>query len=195
MDKVTVIFTGRSGSGKGTQAKCLVDYLKEVSDRPTVYFETGPLFRAFAKNEGYTQSLLKRVIDTGGLAPSFIAVYFWSTYFVERMREDCHLVMDGAPRLSSEGEMLENALAFYGRSPDVMHIDISRDEAFARMSSRGREDDKDPDYINKRLDWYDKDVVPLIEFFKKHKSIRYHRVDGERDVDAIQAEIRAILSL
>ena len=68
------IFFGISGSGKGTQAKLLIDYLKKMDPaHETMYIETGARIREFiADNAGYTRDVVKEIIDRGGLLPEFI---------------------------------------------------------------------------------------------------------------------------
>lgn len=55
MTPQTFIFFGPSGSGKGTQARLLIEYLeKKDPERKTVYIETGRRFRDFITEASYT---------------------------------------------------------------------------------------------------------------------------------------------
>jgi len=63
MDPQAFIFFGRSGSGKGTQAKLLVEALKEKTGREVLYVETGQRFREFKTGETLSSELTKEVIE------------------------------------------------------------------------------------------------------------------------------------
>ena len=59
MNPQTFVFIGRSGCGKGTQAKLLQDVLKEKNpDQEIFYIETGANFRKFLGEEKQVGLLL-----------------------------------------------------------------------------------------------------------------------------------------
>ncbi len=102
----TFVFIGRSGCGKGTQAKLLMEHLKQVEpERAVYYLETGAKFREFL-DKGYPSSeLARRRMDAGERQPDFLAVYMWSHLFVENMKGDEPLVLDGTPRSILEAQV------------------------------------------------------------------------------------------
>lgn len=55
-----------------------------------------------------------------------------------------------------------------------------------------RDDDK-PETIKNRLDVYESQTSPLIEYYKGHGILK--EVDGDRDVTAVYADVRKLLSL
>ena len=62
---------GKSGSGKGTQAQLLKDYL-ESQGKTVIYIETGKLFREFsAAHQDFMGDHVRSVIDAGKLMPAF----------------------------------------------------------------------------------------------------------------------------
>src|SRR3989338_8725426 len=136
----TFIFYGRSGCGKGTQADLLIEYIKKSDPkRKVLYAETGDLLRAFAAQDGYSNKLVKNVLDSGGLLPEFMPIFVWSRFLAEQMTSDNHLVFDGICRRLSEAPILDSALKFYGREkPIVILIEVSRDWAKARLLARPR---------------------------------------------------------
>jgi adenylate kinase family enzyme len=186
------IFIGRSGCGKGTQAELLIKNLKDTTSGEVFYLESGKRFRDFfadAENS-YTGELSRKIYDTGGLQPEFLAVWVWSNALVKNLDDKMHLVVDGAPRKLHEAHLLDSALKFYNRHDvNVIFVDISREEAEKRLLSRGREDDKDIEDIKRRLDWYDSDVVPVISFFRDNPDYRFHRIDGEKAIEEIHSDI------
>lgn len=186
----TFVFMGRSGSGKGTQAKLLMERLaKESPEHAIYYLETGQRFRDFLNEPYHASALAKKIMDSGERQPDFLAIYMWSHLLVENMKGDEHLVMDGTPRSLLEAQALGTALNFFNRSDArIIHINISREVAETRLRARGRSDDAEAG-IQKRLDWFDRDVVPAIEYYRSHPEYHFHEINGEQSVEAVQAEL------
>jgi adenylate kinase len=191
----TYIFFGKSGSGKGTQAELLIEKLKEKGNE-VVYVETGKRFRKFIEQtNNHSAELTKKALDKGELIPVFLPVWLWTSAFVEEFTGKEDLVLDGLARRMTEAPVLDSALRFYDRLPcHVIHIDVSREWAFDRLSSRGRTDDTD-EYINSRLDWFEKDVAPVIEYFEERKGFIVHTINGEKSIEEVHQEVLKELGL
>lgn len=186
----TFIFIGRSGCGKGTQAALLETYIKE-SDIKThiIHLETGALFREFFKGSSYSHKLAHNVYKVGGLQPEFLTVHLWSNFFVKYMKDNAQLIIDGTPRKLHEARILDTALKFYGRpKPYVIYLNVSRDWAEKRLSARHREDDTKKD-IQSRLDWFDTDVVPALDFYKNNGDYNFIEINSEREIQEVHDEI------
>jgi adenylate kinase len=194
-NKNTFIFFGKSGSGKGTQADLLIEKLREKG-KEVVYIETGKRFREFIEKEGnHSAELTKKALNKGELIPVFLPVWLWTSAFVEEYTGGEDLVLDGLARRMTEAPVLDSALRFYDRLPcHVIHIDVSREWAFDRLKSRGRADDTD-DYINSRLDWFEKDVAPVIEYFEERKGFNIHTINGEQSVGGVHGDVIKALGL
>lgn len=190
MEPETFIFFGRSGCGKGTQAKMLMEYLaKEDPDRKSIYIETGAKIREFLAGESHTAKLVKEVIDHGGLLPEFIPIWIWTNHLIGNFSGNEHLFLDGLSRRIPEAPVLDSALTFYGRRRRIIvFIDVSRTWSKTRLLSRGRKDDNDRD-IEARLDWYDINVLPTVEIFKKDPRYIFVRVHGEKTIDEVHKSI------
>lgn len=184
---------GRSGCGKGTQAKLLQDYLKKTDpNREIFYLETGDKFREFIEQNNYTSSLSKKVMETGELQPAFLAVHIWSHVFIENLKGDENLILDGTPRTLSEAITLDTALTFYNRENiKVFVIDVSKDWSKTRLSLRGRSDDSRSGDTDKRLEWFDTDVVPAIRHMEDAKLYEVVRINGEQSIEKVHQDIIA----
>jgi adenylate kinase len=191
MTPQTFLFFGRSGSGKGTQAKLLIEYLKKVdSNRQVEYIETGSKLREFSNEVGLTAQMTSEVMKVGGLLPSFIPIWIWTNYFVRYMDGSEHLILDGLSRRAYEAPILDDALKFYKREkPFVLLIDVSREWAKEHLLGRGRSDDTHKD-IDARLDWYDTNVLPTIEYFKNNDYYRTIVINGEQGIEDVHKEIQ-----
>lgn len=191
----TFIFIGRSGCGKGTQAGLLMQAIKEKHPDDTVfYLETGQKFRDFTSAAGYSNNLAKKIQDEGGLQPSFLSVWIWSDILIRELDASQHLIIDGTPRKLGEAIIFTDAMKFYGRVPNVIYLDVSREWSEERLLERHRSDDMGAT-IKKRLDWFDTEVEPAIQYFRNSSDVRFFNIHGERSIEDIQADIRSQIGL
>lgn len=191
------IFIGRSGSGKGTQAQLLVDHIqKQDPQRKVLYVQTGAEFRNFMKQgANYTQERSKKIFETGGLVPEFLAVYLWSQRIVNDFTAEEHLVMDGMPRKYHEAVVLDSLFDFYGlQKPKVIYLNVGDAWARGRLMERHRLDDTRQE-IDKRLSWFTTEVLPTIEYYRNNKAYTVYEIDGERSIAEIHADIRSRILL
>jgi adenylate kinase family enzyme len=190
MSPQTFIFIGRSGCGKGTQVELLKKYVQEKDPNGEIfYLETGAQFREFVKGEGYSNVLSNKVYKTGERQPDFLAVWMWANYLINNFKGTEHAFFDGITRSLPEAMTFTTAMEFYNRKPVVIHINVSRDWSEARLSARGRADDINIDEIRKRLDWFDKDSAPAIDYFNVHSQYKLIEVNGEQPIEDVHKEI------
>jgi len=196
MSLKTFIFIGRSGCGKGTQAALLETYVKSRDIKThIVHLETGVLFREFFKCSSYSHKLAHDLYTAGGLQPEFLTVHLWSNFFVKYMKDNVHLIIDGTPRKLHEAHILDTALKFYARpKPYVVYINVSREWSEKRLEARHREDDTKRD-IKSRLDWFDTDVVPALDFYRNSDDYEFIDINGEQDIENVHEEILKRCSL
>ncbi len=194
MNPRTFVFIGQSGSGKGTQAKLLIDYIKSKdNNRPVFYLESGVAFRKLVSEEKYTAKLAKHIYEAGGLQPEFLAIFVWSNLLIENLTGEEHLVLDGTPRKLREAHVLDSAFKFYRQErPTVVFLNVSRDWSVLRLTDRNRSDDN-PGDIESRLNWFESDVVPAINFFKNDQYYNFLDINGEQSVDKVHADIVAAI--
>lgn len=185
----TFIFFGKSGSGKGTQAKLLSEYLERTTNTQSLYIETGEGFRNFMKQESHSAKLTGEVLANGGLLPVFMPVWLWTDMLIKNYDGTQNLVLDGVCRRPTEAPVLDSALKFYNqKNPIVLYINVSDDWSFQRMKERGRKDDTDA-YIKSRLNWFEWNVVPAMAYFHEHIDYTFIEINGEQTVEEVHAEI------
>jgi adenylate kinase family enzyme len=188
----SVIFIGRSGCGKGTQAALLREYIhkRELTKRQIIYIETGDRFRNFIRENSFSATMSKKVYESDERQPDFLACYMWASMLIEELGPDMHLMFDGAPRSRAEAELITTAMDFYKREElIVIYINVGRRWSEERLLSRGRSDDKSISKITKRLDWFDTSVLPAIEYFKSDPKYRYIEVNGEQTIEQVHRDI------
>ena len=184
------LLIGRSGCGKGTQAKLLIKYLKDNNLGETLYVYTGERLRNFAeKEENFAARLAKSKMKDGDLLPSFLAVWLWSGALIEGVKENNNVIMDGSPRTLLEALMMDDAMEFYGRSNVIpIFLETSEEWSTQRLLGRGRNDDNLKS-IKKRLAYFEKDVAPVIDYYEKESKHKLIKVNGEQSVEDVHREI------
>ena len=190
----TIVFIGRSGCGKGTQADLLKNYLARLdSDKHQIlYIETGERFRRFIGGDSFSSKLSKEIYEKDERQPDFLACLMWAGMLAEELGPDMHLVFDGAPRSHNEAILLTTALKFYKRAEStIVYLDVSRKWAEDHLLGRGRQDDRTLSKINKRLDWFEADTWPAVEYFKTNSFYRFLEINGEQPIEKVHADIIA----
>lgn len=194
METHAFIFIGRSGCGKGTQADLLKAKLAEKGDMPIFYIETGDMFRNFITGNGLSNTLSREIYEKDVRQPDFLACYMWSTFLVNDLKEPSHVIFDGTPRSILEAKLLETALLFYKFSKiHIIHLNVSRAWSEKHLLSRGRSDDATLAKIDTRLNWFETDVVPAIEYFKNSEH-DYVEIDGEQTIEEVHSSINKALN-
>lgn len=194
--QLSFIFIGRSGCGKGTQVQLLMKVLKKKDpSRGILYIQTGQVIRDFIQGPTVTQQKAKILYDTGGLQPEFLAVHMWVKQLVEKYDGNQHLIFDGTPRKYHEAGVVNSIFGFYGlKDPHVINIEISPEESLRRLLLRKRMDDNETE-IKRRLSWYETDVAPAVEYFRKNPDYKFLKIDGDRGVEEIHQDIVKSLGL
>lgn len=184
------LLMGRSGCGKGTQAELLIKYLSGNNFGETLYVYTGNKIRDLVgKNDSLTAKLAKEIMLRGDIEPSFISVWSWCDDLVKNIKENNNLIMDGSPRMLSEAKMIDEAFDFYKRTNvKPIFIETSREWSTKRLLERGRVDDTE-ETIQHRLDFFDKAVIPAIDYYEKESKYKLVRVNGEQSIEDVNKEI------
>lgn len=197
MKPITCVFFGCSGAGKGTQANLIIEKLKKIDpENSTVYVETGERFRKFIdSNDSYAATLVKDILTNGHLLPAFIPIWLWSSIFIESVSEKEHIILDGLARRGEEAPILDSAIQFFKRpDPVVIFLDTSVEEATKRLIARGRFDDK-KEKIEKRLKWFEDNVMDSIRYFENNKNYKFFKINGNQSVEDVQKDIMQALGM
>lgn len=188
MNSQAYVFFGRSGCGKGTQASLLVDFLKSRG-KEVIYVETGRKFREFIGQDNFSSKLAQNILHQGGLIPVFLPVWIWTEILIKNYSGTQDLVLDGVCRRVEESVALDSAFDFYKiQKPNIILMNVSKDWSYKRMMERKRADDT-PDKIQNRLDWYEKDVVPSIEYFRRKNNFNFIEINGEQTIEQVHSDI------
>lgn len=188
MKSKAFLFFGRSGCGKGTQAKLLTEFLQR-NNSEVLYIETGSKFREFIGSENYSGKLIESILKEGALIPVFLPIWIWGGILVDKFTGTQDLVLDGLCRRHEESVALASAFDMYKiEKPNIILMNVSKEWSYARMMERQRADDT-PEKIQNRLDWYEADVVPSIEYFQNKPEYNFIEINGEQSVEDVHKDI------
>jgi len=191
MEKNTVIFMqGPQGSGKGTQAEILQEKLGFS------YFESGSLLRQEKNRKLENGQTVGEILASGRL---FTDKELFEVVGVslKSIPPDQGVIFDGIPRRISQVAPLLSLLRKQGKSKFVtLFINIPRSESMKRLLRRakmeGREDDA-KGAINRRLDDYARNTLPMLEVLKG--DTHFAEIDGSPSIEKVAEDIFETLEL
>lgn len=175
------LFVGRTGSGKETQARLLVDKIGAT------LFMTGGRFREMIAKGDYLATRIREDYDRGLLMPPWFAVYLFQEFALD-LPADRHGVCEGTGRSEHEAEYVEEVCNWLKRPYTVFNLEVSEASVMERSMKRGRSDGLDQEAVIKtRLEEYRKQTQPAIDYFRGLGKLV--DIDGEPSVEAIHAEV------
>ncbi len=175
-----IILFGAPGVGKGTQAVILAEKLG------VAHMSTGDAFRAAIKNQTPVGQLAQEYVSSGKLVPDDIVAKIVEEAMANpTFANGC--ILDGFPRTRAQAEALEQMLSAKGAEiTKVVNIAVDDETIIARLLQRGRADDQE-DIIRHRLDVYNDETAPLLDFYGDKSLLT--TIDGIGEVDDVNARI------
>jgi adenylate kinase len=208
---MNLVILGPQGSGKGTQAEKLAEKFG------LEHIDMGKFLRGVARMDtplGREVYEIQNVTKT--LVPSRILEEVFTIKLNSIPREQ-GIVFDGFPRNQDQAEYFEKAMREFGRKMDkVIMIKLSPEGSVKRISKRWvcekcksvyimgkdiksseepcccggkiiqRADDT-PEGIRKRLQVYEKETLPLVEYYKKKGTLT--EINGDQSIEEVFWEI------
>lgn len=183
-----IVLVGPPGSGKGTQAARLVEYLR------IPHMSTGVILRVAKQENTPIAAQIAECIDRGQLVNDDLIMQLVE----DRLRKaDCRqgCLFDGVPRTLNQAARLDELLQRAGTHlSDVIALQVPRGELVRRLTGRssieGRADDT-PDTIHARMEVYDRQTAPLLDLYQQKGLLR--TIDAMGTPDDVFRRIRASL--
>lgn len=208
---MNILIVGPQASGKGTQAEKLIEKFK------LAHVEMGSLLRNIAKEETPLGYRVAELVNNGKLVPDEMVIEILNKYLNSMGRlggilfDGFPRIVSQAKYfekfLAEKGQKLNV----------VIYLTLPREEVLKRLINRrtcsicgkvfnlltkppkvegvcdfcgGKliiREDETPERINSRLDWFEKEVVPMIEFYRQRGMVE--EIDGNRPIEAIFKDI------
>jgi len=217
MKNINVIFLGAPGSGKGTQASKLAEYLK------VPHIDTGSMLRAAVAEGTELGKTAKSYMEVGKLVPVEIVTGIIKESLQKKECEN-GFILDGYPRSIEQAESLDTILNDIKIGiTAVLNIEVPESILVDRMAFRKtcpkcgakynmkfspplkdslcdncnseltqRSDDSKENAV-RRIDTYKNETEPLIKYYGDRNLLR--NIDGDKDVQEIFKEIKTSLGI
>lgn len=206
-----ITFLGPIGSGKGTQAKMLSDFLHVPTISP------GAMYRKHIAEGTELGKLANNYIQKGHLVPDSITLEMMQKRLAKNDTAN-GFILDGFPRTLGQAQGFEEFSSF----DLAIFIDVSDKESLHRLVGRRscinghvyhvdynppkkdgicdidgdalvqREDDQ-PQAIQQRLRVFHKQVKPVIDYFREKGIL--HNVDGTPKIEEVAMSIQKFINL
>lgn len=206
------IFFGPPGSGKGTQAKYLVDNY-EFS-----HISTGDLFRNEIENQTVLGNEVKAIMESGGYVPDQIVIDLIES--VLSHSENNNFIFDGYPRTLNQALAFDALLSVKKLKVDlVFNFDVDKDllvkricgrfscascgavynDTFMKTAVEGvcdkcgshefiRRKDDNPEVFKKRVEVYLKEIKMVRDFYRNKNLVK--DIDASQTAELIQIEVK-----
>ena len=204
---MNIILMGPQGSGKGTLAR------KITAEFGLPQISTGDLLREEMKKKSQLGEIAKGYVNKGALVPLDILLKILKNRISQK---DCKngYILDGFPRSREQAEALREIADIDA----VLVLEIPSDVIIKRIMSRRicsscgeiyntsrysattcekcgaplfqRDDDKSEAAIKNRLEIYDRETAPLVDFY----SDRAYKLDGSGSPDEVYACARILIT-
>jgi adenylate kinase len=187
---IAVVMFGSPGSGKGTQSKYLVEWLHIPQ------ISTGDMLRDHIRRESDIGKSIAALMHAGMLVSDQLVNELVHDR-IQQPDCARGFILDGYPRTIAQAKEMSRLLASMGAEEVVIHLVVDYNVIIARMTGRRvcpkcgtlynavsrppkidclcdldgerlviREDDKES-VVRQRLEQYERQTQPLIEFFRK----------------------------
>jgi adenylate kinase len=204
-DKPRLVLLGRQGAGKGTQSARLSEHFE------VMHVSTGDMFRTQAAQGTAFGLEAKRYMDAGELVPDEIVVGVIEECMAPGAPLDGGFVLDGFPRTLQQAQELDRVIA--GHPLDlVIDLDVPREIVLDRIAGRRvcencqrtyhvnlqpevpwicdtcggdvrQRDDDTEEAVDRRLELYDQEILPIVEYYRTRGLLT--TVDGVGEGDEV----------
>ena len=184
-----LVLLGPPGSGKGTQATRLKEYLQ------VPHVSTGDLLRAEVAAGSPLGVQAKEVMARGDFVSDEILLGMLEARLA-RADTANGFILDGYPRNQVQADALGELLKKLGQPMDyAVQLEVPTDLLVQRIAGRaaaeGRDDDT-PEVVRNRLDKYTSQTAPVIDYYRQHGQLTV--VNGVGSLDEVFTRLVEALS-
>lgn len=214
---MNIILFGAPGAGKGTQGELAAERFDLVR------LSTGDLLREARREGTELGKAAQRFMDAGELVPDDVILGIVREV-MESRSDSGGFIFDGFPRTEAQAAALAGMMAELGQTLDaVVLLDVADETLVRRLSGRlscpkcgalynrhfnppreegvcdacgsplmQRPDDRE-DTVRRRLEVYREQTAPVLDWYERN-GVRIRRIEGDRPIEAVQADLGALLA-
>ena len=184
-----LVLLGPPGSGKGTQAARLKEYLQ------VPHISTGDLLRPEVAAGSPLGVQAKEVMARGDFVSDEVLLGMLEARLA-RADTANGFILDGYPRNLAQAAALGDLLHKIGQPMDYgVQLEVPTELLVERIAGRaaaeGRSDDT-PEVVRKRLQKYNNDTAPVIDYYRQHGQLTV--VNGVGSLDEVFSRLIEALS-
>ena len=169
----SILIFGPPGAGKGTMGK----FLSSAGNH--FHLSSGDVFRGLSP-ESPAGKLYHSFAGKGQLLPDDVTIEIWHHYVMGLIATNRYfpknqlLLLDGIPRTIKQVEILQRYIVvkkiilLESKNPDILIQRIQR-----RALIEKRSDDRDVDVLKKRMEVYEKETFPVLEYYDEKLISRF----------------------
>lgn len=180
-----VLFFWVQGCGKWTQANIF------LQNNPNYkYFEAWNIFRALSSNKNIFSDYVSSRIQAWLLVEDKLVFWLFDCW-TNLLNEWQYLLLDGFPRNLDQKEYFVKQRANKWRDYICVNFDLSREKAIERIQKRAieqwRTDDANEETINKRLETFYAETLPVIQTFESEWKVI--TINADQGIEEIYNEL------
>ena len=184
-----LVLLGAPGSGKGTQATRLKEFLN------VPHISTGELLRAAVAAGTPLGLQAKEVMEAGNLVSDDIVLGMLEERLMQTDTGN-GFILDGYPRNLAQANALGALLSKLKQPIDIaVQLDVDTEILVARLAGRakaeGRADDS-PEAVRKRLGVYQEQTAPVVDYYRNLGKLAH--LDGAGSLDVVFTRITEALA-
>ena len=180
-----VLFFWVQWCGKWTQANIFLQNNPNYKN-----FEAGNIFRALSSNKNIFSDYVSSRIQAGLLVEDKLV--FWLFDCASNLLNEWeYMLLDGFPRNLDQREYFIKQWANKWRNYICVNFDLSREKAIERIQKRAIEqwriDDANEETINKRLETFYSETLPVIQAFESEWKVI--TINADQSIEEIYKEM------
>jgi adenylate kinase len=189
-----IILIGPPGAGKGTQSKLVSQKLG------LIHISTGDLIREEQAKDTKIGKLATRLIDAGNFLPDNIVIEMVKQKVIENPSAK-GFILDGFPRNVEQAKQLDeflNARKTPINKVVLLNLDeeIIKQRIKSRSAIENRPDDA-PEVIQTRINTYNKQTAPVLNYYKEGYLFAANRgvitLDASKAIEEVFGELEAAI--
>ena len=180
-----ILFFWVQWCGKWTQANIF------LQNNPNYkYFEAGNIFRALSSNKNIFSDYVSSRIQAWLLVEDKLVFWLFDCW-AKLLNEWEYMLLDGFPRNLDQKEYFIKQRANIWRDYICVNFDLSREKAVERIKKRAieqwRMDDANEETINKRLETFYTETLPVIQAFESEWKVI--SINADQGIEEIYNEV------